>query len=193
MRLEHVNLTVTDVERSVDFYSKLLDLQVRWEGRDEVGAPMAHVGSEDHYLALFQASADGRAPRDYSTVGFNHVGFVVDDLSGPGNAEGLGTTPSRGRVRARAADLRDGPTASRSSWCSTDVVGQGASVQRGIHPLGGRPQRTGDQPAPSTRQTSTGRRSCAPDPGPPRRQRRRSGRREGRRRARRSRCPGSGT
>ena len=39
MRLEHVNLTVSDVERSVDFYSKLLDLQVRWEGRDEVGAP----------------------------------------------------------------------------------------------------------------------------------------------------------
>ena len=55
---------------------------------------MAHVGTDHHYLALFQASADGRAPRDYSTVGFNHVGFVVDDLDAARErAKGLGTTP----------------------------------------------------------------------------------------------------
>ena len=93
MRLEHVNLTVSDVERSVDFYSKLLGLQVRWEGRDETGAPMAHVGTDSHYLALFQASQEGRAAHDYSTVGVNHVGFVVDDLDAARErAEGLGTT-----------------------------------------------------------------------------------------------------
>jgi catechol 2,3-dioxygenase-like lactoylglutathione lyase family enzyme len=80
MRLEHVNLTVSDVERSVKFYGDVFDFKVRWRGTIQGGLPAAHVGGDAFYLALFQTDNRGRAPYDYTTVGVNHYGFVVDDL-----------------------------------------------------------------------------------------------------------------
>lgn len=41
MHLEHVNLTVRDLDRSIAFYRDLLDLRVRWKGpidADRLGA-----------------------------------------------------------------------------------------------------------------------------------------------------------
>ncbi len=80
MRFEHVNLSVSDIERSITFYCDLLGLQVRWKGQTNNGAPAAHIGDELFYIALFQADRPGSGPRDYSTVGMNHFGFVVDSL-----------------------------------------------------------------------------------------------------------------
>jgi catechol 2,3-dioxygenase-like lactoylglutathione lyase family enzyme len=81
MFLEHVNLTVADLDRSIDFYCRLLGLRVRWR-RDAGDAPAAaHVGDDRHYLAFFQARGDSPPARlDYESVGLNHFGFVVDDL-----------------------------------------------------------------------------------------------------------------
>src|SRR5215831_11605596 len=80
MYLEHVNLTVSDLDRSVAFYSDLLDLHVRWKG--PIGGDLlgAHVGDDRCYLALFQAAHEGPVEQDYSRPGLNHFGFVVDDL-----------------------------------------------------------------------------------------------------------------
>ena len=82
MFLEHVNFTVSDLQRSIDLYSDLLGLHVRWHGTTSDGNPAAHVGDDRCYLALFQSSPDAkdRPPVDYSAVGLNHFGFVVDDL-----------------------------------------------------------------------------------------------------------------
>ena len=80
MLLEHVNLTVSDLEQSVAFYSNLLGLRVRWKGTTSDGIPAAHVGDDRSYLALFEAKVAGRAPSDYGAVGLNHFGYVVDDL-----------------------------------------------------------------------------------------------------------------
>jgi len=81
MLLEHVNLTVADLRRSISFYQNVLGLRIRWRGLTSDGQPAAHVGDDRCYLALFQAvpPADP-AETDYSKVGFNHLGFVVDDL-----------------------------------------------------------------------------------------------------------------
>jgi catechol 2,3-dioxygenase-like lactoylglutathione lyase family enzyme len=82
MHLEHVNLTVSDLDRSVDFYTRLLGLHVRWrrEGTDDLPAA-AHIGTDDQYIAMFQAVGDASRPApDYEGVGLNHFGFVVDDL-----------------------------------------------------------------------------------------------------------------
>jgi catechol 2,3-dioxygenase-like lactoylglutathione lyase family enzyme len=81
MHLEHVNLTVTDLDRSVAFYSDLLDLQLRWKGEIGGGLQGAHIGDDRSYLALFEADEAGPVRRDYDHPGFNHVGFVVDDLA----------------------------------------------------------------------------------------------------------------
>lgn len=79
MHLEHVNMTVADLDRSVDFYSQLLDLKVRWRGTTRDGRPAAHIGDDRSYLALFQGAGEW-PERDYTKVGMNHLGFVVDDM-----------------------------------------------------------------------------------------------------------------
>lgn len=81
MFLEHVNLTVSDLDRSIAFYCDLLDLQVRWKGPIDAVRLGAHVGDDRCYLALFQATAAGSVGRDYLRPGLNHFGFVVDDLA----------------------------------------------------------------------------------------------------------------
>ena len=78
--LEHANVTVKDLEQSIDFYRDLMDFEVRWRGTVSSGSPAAHVGTERFYLALFEASRGGEVDHDYESPGLNHVGFVVDDL-----------------------------------------------------------------------------------------------------------------
>jgi len=86
MRLEHANLTVSDVARSIDFYTKLFGWRVRWRGEicnETRMAPAAHVGDDASYLSLFEAEEPASAHRvrsNYALPGVNHVGFVVDDL-----------------------------------------------------------------------------------------------------------------
>lgn len=80
MFIEHVNLTVSDLDRSLVFYQRLFDWHVRWRGETSQGRPAAHVGDDRCYIALFQSPAGGRAPYDYDAIGLNHFGLVVDDL-----------------------------------------------------------------------------------------------------------------
>jgi catechol 2,3-dioxygenase-like lactoylglutathione lyase family enzyme len=71
---------VKDVDRSTDFYSRLLDLHVRWSGILDGGRKGAHVGDDRSYLALFEAAEATPITYDYTAPGINHFGFVVDDL-----------------------------------------------------------------------------------------------------------------
>jgi catechol 2,3-dioxygenase-like lactoylglutathione lyase family enzyme len=72
MSLEHVNLTVGDLDRSIAFYCDLLDLRLRWQGLIDEGRLGAHVGDDHCYLALFQAGADGAVELNYLRPGLNH-------------------------------------------------------------------------------------------------------------------------
>lgn len=84
MWLEHVNLTVSDLDAAARFYGELLGLKTRWRREpDAAETPAIHIGDDRSYLALFQADSAkaGRLDEpEYSRVGFNHVGFVVEDL-----------------------------------------------------------------------------------------------------------------
>lgn len=97
MFLEHVNLTVRDLERSVAWYRELLGWDVRWEGKatgEEGLVRAAHVGDARCYLALFEAEQPGAVGADYGHAGFNHFGLVVDDLAATrARAVALGVTP----------------------------------------------------------------------------------------------------
>lgn len=76
--IDHINLSVSRLERSIEFYSRVFGLEVREDGRQEK-RPYAIVGrAATGYLALHErpdAAANGRGR-------INHWGFVVDDFDG---------------------------------------------------------------------------------------------------------------
>lgn len=83
MQLEHINITVNNIERSSAFYSELFDFRQRWEGiaSGEKGPVRAiHIGNDDTYLALFAAENPVRTPADYGSTGINHFAYKVADL-----------------------------------------------------------------------------------------------------------------
>ena len=77
-RIEHVNLTVTDIERSAALLEKLLGWRRRWRGAAMNGGETIHVGEEDTYLALYTDRRDHAGQAKGRPL--NHVGLLVDDL-----------------------------------------------------------------------------------------------------------------
>jgi glyoxylase I family protein len=77
--IEHVNLTVSDIERSSAFFQNLLGWAQRWRGPALNGGETVHVGDEHSYLALYT----DREPHGRFAKGapLNHVGLLVDDLA----------------------------------------------------------------------------------------------------------------
>lgn len=80
-RIEHVNITVTDPQRSADLMHQLFGWNIRWEGPSMLGGHTIHVGSEDDYLALYtNETVKAADPRFAKSKPLNHIGIVVDDL-----------------------------------------------------------------------------------------------------------------
>ena len=96
-RLEHANISVTDPERSAALLLDLLGWKERWRGPSMNNGRTIHVGSGDHYIALYTG---GHVKGGYEKgAPLNHLAFAVDDLDA---AEQVvtrhGLTPfSRGR------------------------------------------------------------------------------------------------
>ena len=82
LRIEHVNVTVTDPDRAAAMVEGLFGWHVRWQGPARDGGRSVHVGTEDHYLALY-TPPDGVALTDEDFAKgrpLNHIGVEVDDL-----------------------------------------------------------------------------------------------------------------
>ena len=81
--LEHANLCVTDIERFTQFLIQVFpDFRVRGEGLDGRQRRWRHVGDDDTYLALQEATTPRAQPWvPYSgEPGLNHLAYVVDDV-----------------------------------------------------------------------------------------------------------------
>lgn len=85
MGLEHVNITVRDLDESSAFYCTLLGGRISWEGTAvnmTRTVRAAHVELPDRsYISMFERESGERAPYDYAPPGINHIGFVIDDLA----------------------------------------------------------------------------------------------------------------
>ena len=80
-RIEHVNVTVTDPERTAGLMAALFDWHVRWRGPARDGGHTIHVGSDEHYVALYRARDVSYTPDDFAKGRpLNHIGVEVDDL-----------------------------------------------------------------------------------------------------------------
>ena len=81
MRIEHVNITVTDPERSAAMMEAIFGWRVRWRGPARDGGRAVHVGSDEHYLALYAGREPTPGAFPFSKgIPLNHVGVEVDDL-----------------------------------------------------------------------------------------------------------------
>lgn len=80
-RIEHVNVTVTDPARAASLMEALFGWRIRWQGPAISGGHTIHVGSEDHYIALY-TGRDVTYTADTFAKGrpLNHIGVEVDDL-----------------------------------------------------------------------------------------------------------------
>ena len=80
-RIEHVNVTGTDPERTAGLMAALFDWHVRWRGPARDAGHTIHVGSDEHYVALYRARDDSYTPDDFAKGRpLNHIGVEVDDL-----------------------------------------------------------------------------------------------------------------
>ena len=82
IRIEHANLCVRDLDGMVAFLRTAFpDFRIRGEGKTPLGARWAHVGTDETYVALSEATVEPQEKwRPYAgRPGVNHLGYEVDD------------------------------------------------------------------------------------------------------------------
>jgi predicted enzyme related to lactoylglutathione lyase len=78
--LEHVNITVTDVQGVAELLCRVFDWKIRWHGDAIHGGKSCHVGGQNSYVAIYSACGTLERGDTYQTPGsMNHIGVVVDD------------------------------------------------------------------------------------------------------------------
>lgn len=81
LKIEHVNLTVSDPAKSAAAMERIFGWHERWRGPARDGGSTIHVGSNDVYLALYTGPNGQHANIHYAKgEPLNHVGIEVDDL-----------------------------------------------------------------------------------------------------------------
>ena len=81
-RIEHVNVTVTDPQRTARLMEALFGWHVRWSGAARDGGHTIHVGSNEHYVALYTGRDVSYTTDDFAKgQPLNHIGVEVDDLA----------------------------------------------------------------------------------------------------------------
>ena len=83
VRLEHANLCVRDIDVMIKFLlTAFPEFRIRQDATGEDGSRWVHVGTENTYFALKQATAEQQEKaKPYGKMpGINHLGLEVEDV-----------------------------------------------------------------------------------------------------------------
>lgn len=81
--LEHINLTVSDPDKTAEMLRDLFGWKIRWSGASLHNGRTVHVGNDDDYVALYSVGAPRalNENENYRLAGaVNHLGILVEDL-----------------------------------------------------------------------------------------------------------------
>ena len=83
-RIEHINITVPDVDAAINFIKIVApDFEVRKDSKPSDSYRWVHIGNEKSYFALQEAHL-AAVPKNrlqpYRNYGINHVALVVSDV-----------------------------------------------------------------------------------------------------------------
>ena len=80
--LEHVNVTVSDPDKTAAMLCEVFNWQIRWSGESINSGKTVHVGSGGSYVALYSPKgATSETDNSYESLGgLNHIAVVVKDL-----------------------------------------------------------------------------------------------------------------
>ena len=81
-QLEHLNYTVKNAPETAAWLTDLFGWHVRWQGKSINGGYTMHVGTDAHYVALYQppqSAENGTTSYDIAG-GLNHIAVTVDDI-----------------------------------------------------------------------------------------------------------------
>lgn len=78
-RLEHVNVSVTDGERTAGLIAALTGWHRRWEGPSLDNGRSIHLGDDSVYIAIHSSSRVAGGFRKSQPL--NHIGIAVSDLA----------------------------------------------------------------------------------------------------------------
>ena len=84
VRLEHVNLVVSDIDATLNFIQTAFpDWKVRGKGENEWYGKQRHwlhVGTDDYYLTLNDGGGGNNRDLKGHAPGLAHIGFCVEDV-----------------------------------------------------------------------------------------------------------------
>ena len=79
--IEHVNVSVSDIDRTAQMLVDLFGWKIRWRGPAAMGGHTIHVGTERNYVAVYMEKDAAGEPKGFSkSAPLNHIGIEVDDL-----------------------------------------------------------------------------------------------------------------
>ena len=79
--IEHVNITVSDPERTAAYLIRLFDWHIRWRGPALNDGQTVHVGNDRFYLAVYTPTPGDTAVLNHQKgAPLNHIGIVVEHL-----------------------------------------------------------------------------------------------------------------
>ncbi|MCH8030149.1 MAG: VOC family protein [Candidatus Dadabacteria bacterium] len=78
--IDHVAIVVSDMDRSIEYYSGVLGLKILHDGRGEGGDKKSFLGTESRTLIALTEDEDRAKKSPGYVEGVHHVAFSVDDV-----------------------------------------------------------------------------------------------------------------